>query len=193
MTYTGIVYISNEIRYVLETAYKVNLAAQNASLAARRAGNARGFQAVSAELKFFSQGLARTMGEMAGDIHAIAQRVSEHYRQQRSSRFFANIVELTGEIPAVKQAHARTWRRQVSALNELIDKIGQFALRLARSIHLCSSGRSLARSAKIEATSGGEWELMLRNVAGDIEDTIEDMHMRLKSIAVRLNQEKVSV
>ena len=42
----------------------------------------------------------------------------------------------------------------------------------------------------IEATSGGEWEVMLRNVAFDIERTIVEVNDRLKFIGTRLNTEQ---
>jgi hypothetical protein len=45
----------------------------------------------------------------------------------------------------------------------------------------------------IEATSGGEWEAMLRNVASDIEHTIVEVNDRLKLIGTRLNTEQESL
>jgi len=66
---------------VLDTARQVNLAAQNDSLAARRAGNARGFQAVSSELKVFCQGVGTVLNELSMDILGISEGVSGGYSQ----------------------------------------------------------------------------------------------------------------
>ena len=191
MTYKGVVYISNEIRFVLNTARQVNLAAQNASLAARRAGNARGFQAVSSELKTFSQGLAKAMGEMSADILAIAQGVSGGYREQRLSRHFETAHRLSGDAAELADVLLRVGQRRYENRALLSERLQRLSGELSRSMRLCSNGRALARSAMIEATSGGESEGMLRNVAQDIERTIEDVHVRLKVIGTRLNNEQV--
>jgi DNA-binding ferritin-like protein len=192
MTYEGIVIISNEIRYVLDTARQVNLAAQNASLAARRAGNVRGFQAVSAELKLFSQGLATAMHEMSQDIHGIAQLVSSIYRHQRYAGYFAQAARQTGEAGLLTQVRAATEQRHHQILDAQAERLQRLEGQLVRSVRICSNGRALARSAMIEAASGGEWEQMLKNVAGDIEHTIADVHERLKLIGNRLNLEQTT-
>lgn len=193
MTYNGIIYISNEIRFVLDTARQVNLAAQNASLAARRAGNARGFQAVSAELKVFSQGLAKAMHEMSQDILGISQSVSGCYRQLRFSNYYDTAHRLAGEVALLADIQNISERRQKKATEILSKKMLQLGSQVSRSIHICSNGRVLARSAMIEATSGGEWEAMLRNVASDIEHTIVEVNDRLKLIGTRLNTEQESL
>jgi hypothetical protein len=190
MTYQGIVYIGNEIRFVLNTSRQVNLAAQNASLAARRAGNARGFQAVSSELKTFSQELAKAMGEMSVDILAIAEGVSSGYRELRLLRQFETANRLSGDGTVLTDVLLHVGRRRSNNSAVLAERMQRLGLQLTRSMRLCSNGRALARSAMIEATCGGESEDMLRNVAHDIERTIEDIHVRLKTIGTRLNNEQ---
>lgn len=192
MTYKGIVYISNEIRFILDTSRQVNLAAQNASLVARRAGNARGFQAVAAELKVFSQGLASTMHEMSQDILGIAQDVSGAYSQLRFTRYYASAARQATAVPLLDTVQEQAQQRHRVILTAMADKLRSLVQRLARSMRVCSNGRALARSAMIEATSGGEWESMLRNVAQDIERTIVQIHERLKLIGKCLNSEKIA-
>lgn len=193
MTYQGIVYIGNEIRYVLETARQVNLAAQNASLAARRAGNVLGFQAVSVELKSFSQGLAAEMDKMSTDILGIAHCVSAGYRQQRRAGHYHSAETLAGNVAALAQAQLRVASRNEVMRAALGERVYTLAQQLRRSIQRCGNGRALARSAMIEARGGGESEQMLRNVAHDIERTIEDVYRRLKLIAARLYNEQESM
>lgn len=192
MTYKGIVYISNEIRFILDTSRQVNLAAQNASLVARRAGNARGFQAVAAELKVFSQGLAKAMHEMSQDILGIAQDVSGSYSQLRFSNYYAAAAQQASTVALLGYVREQAQQRRLGILNAMAEKLGELLQRLARSMRICSNGRALARSAMIEATSGGEWEGMLRNVAQDIERTIVQIHERLKLIGKCLNSEQVA-
>lgn len=190
MTYQGIVNISNEIRFVLDTARQVNLTAQNASLAARRAGNVRGFQAVSTELKTFSHNLARAMSNMSGDILAIAQAVSGNYRETRLSGYCKAVLKLIGESSLVIGALEKIALRDTGVKTMLDSRLQGLSMQLSRSLRLCNNGRALARSAMIEASSGGESEAMLKQVAQDIERTIEDIHGRLKVIGMRLNYEQ---
>jgi hypothetical protein len=192
MTYKGIVYISNEIRFVLNTARQVNIAAQNASLAARRAGNALGFQAVSSELKTFSQMLAKAMDEMSSDILAISQGVSRTYRESRMFRQMEIAQQMCADTHLLADVMNRLENRRCENKTVLNERLQLLALQLARSMRLCSSGRALARSAMIEATCGGESEGMLKNVAHDIERTIEDIHTRLKTIGTRLKNEQTT-
>ena len=190
MTYQGIVFISNEIRFVLNTARQVNLAAQNASLAARRAGNAWGFQAVAAELKGFSQGLARAMGGMAVDIHSIARGVSGDRHQRRYCEHYAIALGQLDNTDLLETALVRVGQRRAGMLAALLERILGLELQVKQSLRLCSNGRALARSARIEAAYSGAFETMLRNVALDIERTIGEVHTRLRNIEARLNNER---
>jgi hypothetical protein len=193
MTYQGILEISNEIRFVLDTARQVNLASQNASLAARRAGNAKGFQAVSSELKSFSNRLAQCMSNMSEDILAISQGVSSGYREIRLSNYLHEIVTNIGDSSLLAKAFKQIEYRKDQTQNILGDRLQGLGLQLSRSMRQCNNGRALARSAMIEASSGGEFEAMLKNVALDIEYTIEDIHARLKVIWIRLQNEKGTI
>jgi hypothetical protein len=189
MTYQSIVHISNEIRFILHTSRQVNLAAQNASLAARRAGNAWGFQAVSIELKTFSQQLGGAMGLMSGDIHAIAQGVSANYRRHRIFRHQQITLKNSAPSAALTSAFARS-DDQLKAIGKLLaGRLRGLEMRVAQSLRLCNNGRALARSAMIEATGGGASQGILRHVAHDIEHTIEDIHQRLKNIGTCLRHD----
>lgn len=190
MTYQGIVYISNEIRFVLNTARQVNLAAQNASLAARRAGNAWGFQAVAAELKGFSQALAHAMNGMAVDIHSIARGVSGDRHQRRYCEHYAIALGRLDDTEVLETALVRVGQRRASVLADLMERILGLQSQVKQSLRLCSNGRALARSARIESAYSGAFEGMLRNVAVDIERTISEIHARLRKIEARLNDER---
>lgn len=193
MTYQGIVYISNEIRFVLDTARQVNLAAQNASLAARRAGNAKGFQAVSAELKNFSQLLAVAMNGMSANILGIARGVSGAYREARCTQLYMNTESMVTHHEGLRDAMQRVKGRELHGLELLQQRIRGLDLQVRQSLRVCNNGRALARSAMIEATRGGELEKMLSNVAQDIERTIDAIYGRLKRIGSRLRNEQENV
>lgn len=190
VTYQDMVHISNEIRAVLDTARQVNLAAQNASLASRRAGNARGFQAVANELKAFSQQLASAMDGMAGDILLLAQGVSADFRQSHQLRLFRKIGDQRNDCPQLAQACERVSGIQTEHRRVQNIQVTELLVRLGRSLRLCMNGRTLARSAQIEATAGGSFEAMLRKVARDMERTIEEIHVRLQRIGTNLQQGK---
>lgn len=189
MTYQNIVHIGNEIRFVLNTSRQVNLAAQNASLAARRAGDARGFQAVSVELKTFSQQLGEAMGHMADDIQTIAQGVSANYRQRRMHNFQYTAGKKSEPSGALDRALLRSEERLKAIAHDLAGNLQELEMRVEKSLRLCNNGRALARSAMIESTSGGASLGLLRNVARDIERTIEDIHLRLKKVRSFLNND----
>lgn len=193
MTYQGIVSISNEVRFVLDTTREVNLAAQNASLAARRAGNVRGFQAVSSALKAFSQELAHDMSRMSAEILAIAEVVSMDYRLRRFSRYFSSIVADSAQGELLDQTLEGVGRHRSGVMNELDGRLSRLGPTLERSLRLCSKGRALARSATIEAAYGGESENMLKNVAHAIERTIEDIYARLKVIGMSLHNKQDAI
>ncbi len=186
MTYQSIVAISNEVRFVLNTTYQVNLTAQNASLAARRAGNVRGFQAVASSLKVFSQELADAMNAMSEEILAMARDVSLDYRLRRNCSFFASALGVAMDDMTLENALEGVSRQRASVMDQLCRRTQHLGPRLQSSLRLCSKGRALARSATIEAAYGGSSESLLRNVAHSIERTIEEIHQRLKAIIASL-------
>ena len=190
MKYQSIIYISNEIRFVMNTSRQVNLAAQNASLAARRAGNVLGFQAVSSELKTFSQGLTDSMSGMETDILAIAQGVSGIYRQQRMYCHQQAAKDNCEDNEVLINSLSHAEHRQNKLRNTFDEQLRLLQRRLVRSQQLCNNGRALARSALIEASTGGEAECILKNVAHDIERTIEDIYARLKNVGNCLQNEQ---
>ena len=174
----------------MNTSREVNLAAQNASLAARRTGNVPGFQAVSLELKIFSQGLTTAMSVMASDILAIAQGVSGMYRQQRMCRQQQTTLRISHYSQVLTNALSQAERRQEDLQKVFHTRLRDLERRLMHAQRLCNNGRALARSALIEASAGGKAEGILKNVAHDIERTIEDIHARLKIVGNGLYDEE---
>lgn len=183
-------YLSNEIRFVLNTSRLVNLAAQNASLAARRAGKVRGFQAVTVELKTFSQKLSGAMEKMSWDVMAIVKVVSAGYKLQRAYHYQQATFRIAGASSDLASVLASGESSQDNIRTDLVMRKKSLEQHLIDSQGLCNNGRALARSALIEASSGGDSEVMLRNVAQDIVSTIEDIHARLRSIGLRLRNDQ---
>ena len=158
MTYQGIVYISNEIRQVLNTSREVKLSAQNASLAARRAGRVLGFQTVSAELMIFGEGLGNAMSEMAGNILSVAEGVSGISSHKRSHKYLQVAHTINGKSELLTETLKRVEHREAGLGDVLSERLRRLEKRLFRALRLCNNGRALVSSAKIEASSGGEWE-----------------------------------
>lgn len=188
MDYRCIVLISNEVRCVLDIARQVSLAAQNAGLASRRAGNVRGFQAVALAVKMFSLELADAMDDMALQMLRITHGVSQQSRLQRFSGHFVRARDNGAQGTRVETALDALEQRRSGVQLALERQLEDLQASLRLSLRLCGNGRALARSATIEAAYGGQSEQLLKNAARSIEGTIEDIHARLKAIAARLQQ-----
>lgn len=185
MQYQDIIHISNDIRFILDTSRQAHLAAINAALAARRAGNVKGFEAVAGELKSFSLRLTTAMDEMAIHILAVSQAVSNLYRQRHSLRNHEGAYRLSqgsghGAIVAREKA------RQHSLNEMLLGQVNRLVFFVIRALRLCLTGRNLARSAMVEAAYGSEASGMLKNVASAIEATVDSIYGRLKAIHQRI-------
>lgn len=186
MTYSDIVFIGNEVRFILNTTYNINLAAQNASLAARNGGNIKGFQVVANELKNFSNKLAGAMDILAKDIFKISESVSMIYKEQRVLNIFQDTTNRLNDInvlqDVIQQANTR-YDEIYDLLQERLINLEKF---LTRSLKEYGRGMSLARSALIESSVDSISVTMLKNVARDLERTINDIFVRLKTIEKRV-------
>lgn len=185
MRYQDIIFICNNIRSILDTSRRSHLAAINASLVARRAGNSKGFKAVAIELKAFSLRLMEAMREMSVQILVVSEAVSNLYRQRHSLR---NHEEAYSRSQSSVQVTilARANARQNGLSAALLKHVKQLAQLVIRALRMCLIGRNLARAAMVEAAYGGATTGMLKNVAIDIESTIESIHGQLKAIHLRI-------
>jgi hypothetical protein len=185
MVYQDIILISNDIRSILDTSRQSHLAAINAALAARRAGNVKGFEAVAGEVKAFSLLLTTAMHEMSVHILAVSQAVSNLYRQRHSLRNHEGAYERSQNSGLVAVlTHAKARQRNLNAV--LLEQVQRLAYQVVLALRLCLTGRNLARAAMVEAAYGGEATGMLKNVASDIETTIDAIQVRLKAIHQRI-------
>ena len=91
-----IVRINEEIKSVVNVAFKINIMALNAIFLAKRAGTAaRGFGVLSNELRVFSQDLRDCMLALTGLVHGCVNDVSLMLQDIRHTRLLRQAVALS--------------------------------------------------------------------------------------------------
>lgn len=183
MDYDQLNKINSDIRYILDISREVNMAALNATLVARQAGDSQGFRAVSGELRGFSKRLSSEMESLSRQVFLVSWIVSNYFKQQHrlrllnsSQRSSATSDCLTGAIDRISDAQQQETEEVRQYLRHIFTKAES-------SLRLCNTGRALARSAMIEASHSSSAEDKLKVVARDIEHTINTIYQHLKSIS----------
>lgn len=159
--------VNEEIKRIIVTSSEVQLAAMNAMLTAKRAGErSLGFAVVSSELRVFSRQLDGFMQCLAALISGLIQRVAQALKQARVLRALQMAMdqsdgarELLAALARRKQEHIQRTRQ------DIVQDWAVLSLRLERAQRLCGTGVALSRSAKIEAAHGGDMAPTLRQVA----------------------------
>jgi methyl-accepting chemotaxis protein len=182
--------VNEEIKHIVATSSEVRLAAMNAMLTAKRAGErSLGFAVVSSELRVFSRQLDGFMQGLAGLISGLIQRVAELLKQTRVLRALQMTMdqsdkahELLAALAQRKQEHIQRTRQGIMHEWEML------SLQLERAQRACGTGAALSRSAKIEAAHGGDMAPTLRQVAEQIEETVGSMLAILRSLTAQGHQ-----
>jgi len=180
--------VNEEIKRIVVTSSEVRLAAMNAMLTAKRAGErSLGFAVVSSELRVFSGQLDGFMQALAALISGLIQRVAELLKQTRVLRALRMTMdqsdgarELLAALARRKQEHIQSTRQGILQDWEVL------SLQLERAQRLCGTGAALSRSAKIEAAHGGDMASTLRQVAEQIEETVGSMLAILTALTAQV-------
>ncbi|MDP2804639.1 MAG: methyl-accepting chemotaxis protein [Gallionellaceae bacterium] len=183
-----VVKTNEEIKKVIRISSGVNLVAINAMLVAKRSGErSRGFAVVSSELRIFSRNLESAMTGLGTLIFELVRDAAAMQKQQQERAHFLHIgaqgKPLCDQVaPALARVDGR--------IRETGDEIGKdwhkLRLQLNRVLQLCEAGGSLSRSAKIEAVYGGDMSTTLKQVANQIEDTVNEIFSTLKLLRTQL-------
>ena len=176
-----VVGINERIKGIAATAFQVNMMALNAILLARRAGRmALGFSVLSNELRDFIRRIEGAMGRLTELTQETVRDVSQQARQAQIQRSLRS-----AEVQLARHDHA-----DPSALNQVLASRTRLAgLGTERAAALRKSmlstlddawqlgqhGQVLARTARIEATYGGEFAGALTQVALDFDATIHEI------------------
>ncbi|MDX8400236.1 MAG: hypothetical protein R8K20_08300 [Gallionellaceae bacterium] len=180
--------VNEEIKKVSNLTFGVNLVALNAMLVAKSAGErSRGFGVVSSELRMFSGKLRETMQTLALRIFDLVNGVAQ---MQKHSRELDRMRTAEGMIASMHEHMVAPLLRKELVLAQFTQSINkdqdQLLREVRRTLQLCDWGSSLARSAKIESVYGGEMADTLKQVAAQIEDTIEEILNTLNALEMRL-------
>lgn len=177
-----IVRINEEIKSVVNVAFKINIMALNAIFLAKRAGTAaRGFGVLSNELRVFSQDLRDCMAALTDQIYRCVNEVSVVLQDIRHTRLLRQAVALSttarghGILAAREEANEGHLGR-LSSLRKQLKRA------LEDAFQLVELGGVLAKSAKIEAAYGQTFAVPLAQVSGEFDGVVEEIRMSLESL-----------
>lgn len=182
-----IVRISEEIKRVVATAFKINLMAMNAIFLAKRAGqSALGFGVLSNELRRFATDLQTQMESLREMTYGSTSTVTALLKQARVNRSLELTLKTSkGEGRRIVEQMLR--ERHAESLADRQAQMHGVSRRLRAMIdstaQLVELGSVLARSAKIEAAYGGSFSAALMQVSSDFEHTIAEIHRSLEQLS----------
>lgn len=162
------------------------MAALNATLVARQAGDARGFHAVAGELRGFSRRLSQDMDEMSRHIFMLAMEASTVYKNSHRLRLFAAAREASESVSTLDAAIDKRTQQQQIVIIGLQQLVQNIHAGIGSAKRLCNSGRALARSAMIEASYSNNAAPKLKIVAGNVESSINSIYDGLKVMDSKL-------
>jgi len=170
--------ISEEIRKVVDISRQIALVATNALLTTRQAGKgALGFGVVSSEMHAFSTMLQTMMDEVRLKIFKLNNDLADWHKQRRTLMLFQATRAKIGQrrytrldsIISRKQEEMESKARRIDrGWNELHNE-------LKAAFNLCLTGKGYGRNAKIEAAYGLEFGGILKQVAEQIEITMNEI------------------
>ncbi|MEW6563288.1 MAG: hypothetical protein AB1400_08685 [Pseudomonadota bacterium] len=182
--------VNESIKEVIRVSAALNMVAINAMLVAKRAGvRSSGFSVVSSELRSFSRKLIEEMHRLGEEIAVLVRDTADLQKLERMHRLLdatlAQHAVNAGYLAAARQRNREVL--QAVAQNVEAD-VRHLLLLLTRSMKLCDTGYTLARSAKVEAVYGGEMSHALRQVADRIEASVTPITPLLKSLCANLKE-----
>ena len=177
-----IVRINEEIKSVVNVAFKINIMALNAIFLAKRAGTAaRGFGVLSNELRVFSQDLRDCMLALTGLVHGCVNDVSLMLQDIRHTRLLRQAVALSKDAQMASVLARRETENERHAAS-LASQRKQLRRALDDAFRLVELGGVLAKSAKIEAAYGQSFALPLAQVSGEFDGIVEEIRVSLESL-----------
>jgi methyl-accepting chemotaxis protein len=177
-----IVRINEEIKTVVNVAFKINIMALNAIFLAKRAGTAaRGFGVLSNELRVFSQDLRDCMAALTKLIHGCVNEVSLVLQDIRHTRLLRQAVELSpvarmADVLAVREIENDRHLQRLASLRKQLKRA------LEDAFQMVELGGVLAKSAKIEAAYGQSFAVPLAQVSGEFDGIVEEIRASLESL-----------
>lgn len=185
-TLIKVVEINEELKHVRNIAMGMPVLAINAMLTAKRAGGAvKGFGVASSELRIFSSRLTISMENISVHISAMVGDVARLLHARRVEVIMLAIEGHNGVSAALMRY--RLQREERMAILEKDWK--ELTVHIRRALQLSETGRSLGRSARIEAVYGGKMAGALRMVADSINEMVERIRDALNMTYINVMQE----
>lgn len=177
-----IVRINEEIKSVVNVAFKINIMALNAIFLAKRAGTAAlGFGVLSNELRVFSQDLRTCMLTLTELIHSSVGEVSVTLKNVRRTRLLREAARMAPNSPAgAALARCEDENHRHQAKFQLLRR--QLKRALEDAFQMVELGGVLAKSAKIEAAYGQGFAGALAQVSGEFDGIVEEIRNSLESL-----------
>ncbi|MFN4342945.1 MAG: methyl-accepting chemotaxis protein [Azonexus sp.] len=176
-----IVHINEEIKSVVNVAFRINIMALNAIFLAKRAGAAaRGFGVLSNELRVFSQDLRDCMALLTSLVHGCVNDVSRMLQDIRHTRLLRQAAErANGRMAEVLVRREHENARHAASL---ASQRKQLQRALEDAFRLVELGGVLAKSAKIEAAYGQSFAMPLSQVSGEFDAIVGEIRASLESL-----------
>lgn len=176
--------VSERVKQVAKLAAEIDMAAINASLAARqvRGNNRSGFAVVARELRKLSGKLQVFSNEIVDAVFAVVNCSARSLRQQRNCEIH-NQVQGKGVPERQQKVCDDCWQR----IEQLRAEAETHWTILEGTVHqtqeACKMGTYLAHCARVEATQGGAIAMKLQQVANDIDKSFVEITHRMKQIS----------
>jgi methyl-accepting chemotaxis protein len=176
--------INQGLKQVVDISHQINLVAMNAILVAKRAGaQSAGFKVVAMELRIFSQKMEESMDKLSLMIFQLVHRIADLRKLEKNLR---SITETMQKNANGTHQFEYAYTHKQSAYQELKDATDQewqtLEKEIRRSLNLCSSGAMLSHNARIEAAYGGSMLADMQQVAGRIEEIMNQAIFHLKQL-----------
>ena len=185
-----VVSANEDIKKVIRISSEVNLVALNAMLIAKRSGErSRGFAVVSKELRVFSRKLEGAMTGLGTLIFRLVRDAAAMQKQNRERRHMLNTLAHGGTARELAEPMLLRKEDAMRGTGGIIRQDWhELQHQINRVLQLCETGGSLSRSAKIEAVYGGDMSATLKQVANQIEVTVNEIFATLKLLRSQLSE-----
>jgi methyl-accepting chemotaxis protein len=169
--------INNEIRQVVEASRQVNYVALNALLISRKAGaRSLGFAVVARELRTLSRDLEKSMSQLDAVIGDLVTGVASMIGRGRLLDYMGAAAAACAQPPNCMVRTLNGMRRFVEGRQVDVERDWEILSRhFTQALRLSELGGILSRNAKVEAAHGGEMAGALRQVAEQIETSVNQV------------------
>lgn len=176
--------INEGLKQVVDISRQINLVAMNAILVAKRAGTqSAGFKVVAMELRMFSQKMEDSMARLSLMIFELVHRIAALRKLEKNLRsIHSTLDKMASGKTQIHEAFAHkqdAYQRLKLANDTEWDNLEK---EIRRSLNLCSAGAMLSHNARIEAAYGGSMLADMQQVAGRIEEIMNQAIFHLKQL-----------